>query len=479
MRASPPIERPDAEPRRRHDLDPRWAVLAGVGLNLLLVYPGMMMWDSIDQLLQARAGKLNDWHPPVMGFIWRWLDEVAAGPFPMLALQLCLGWAGAWLVVRAAGTRPTVGRIAVLWSALLFPPVACVMGFIVKDALLAGVLLFAFGFVPVVRTWRDGGARGRFTAGVAVLGGCLVLAAALRYNAIGAVWITSAFAIHSLAARPPRLVRSLGLGLVAAVGCAGLATRMNALLTDVPEHPWKSVAAYDIAGVARELGSVDFITADDQVALAGDTPGGEWTLERLKKGRRDWNHMLAAGLNVQPSPTLKRVWRQSIRRHPGAYLAHRLESFAANLGFSGDAVSQCVQLEPLTGFGDRDAAGVATLLRHDYKLTAVQRGLRDTTVWLARRTCLFWPGLYLALGAGIALWSIRDVTRGAALPFFLAASGLAQEATLVFLAPAVNYRYSHWLVISAWLSFLLVAVPAGTAVVARWRNGRSTTGTTP
>jgi hypothetical protein len=73
-------------------------------------------------------------------------------------------------------------------------------------------------------------------------------------------------------------VHSLGLGLVAAVVFAGLATQINALLTDQPEHPWSSVAAYDIAGVARGTGSVDFIAADDLATLAGDRPGGEWTL---------------------------------------------------------------------------------------------------------------------------------------------------------------------------------------------------------
>lgn len=452
------------------------AALLGFALNLLVMYPGMMMWDSIDQLLQARSESLNDWHPPVMSLLWRWLDHVAAGPFPMLAVQLALLWAGGWLVVRAAGARTATARIAVLWLALLIPPVACVMGFIVKDALLAGVLLFAFGLVPVLQMWRVGGPRGRFAAGVALLACCLVLAATLRYNAIGAVWITTAFAIHSLAGRPLRLVHSLGLGLVAAVVFAGLATQINALLTDQPEHPWSSVAAYDIAGVARGTGSVDFIAADDLATLAGDRPGGEWTLARLEQGRQDWNHMLAAGLHVEPSPTLKRVWRQAILRYPTAYLAHRLESFAANLRFGGEAISQCVRFEPLTDFRGRDPQGVAALLRHDYALSPLQCGLRDVIDWLSRRTCLFWPGVYLAVGAGIVLWSLRDVARGTPLPFFLAASGLAQESTLMVLAPAVNYRYSHWLVTSAWLSFLLVAVPAGIAVVTRWQRGRTITG---
>lgn len=434
----------------------------GYGLNLLVMYPGMMMWDSIDQLLQARSGEFNDWHPPVMSFIWRWLDMAVAGPFPMLAVQLGLLWAGGWLVVRIAGSGSAAMRIAVLFVTFFFPPVACVMGFITKDAILAGVLLVAFGLVGMLQERGELQRRSRswFVAGVAVLVGCLVLAAALRYNAIGGVWAVSGCAIHALAFRPPRLIRSLGLGLIAAVACTAVATPLNGLLTTASEEPWQSVAAYDIAGVARELGGLDFIAEADRKTLGGDAAGGEWTMDRMEKGRRDWNHMLAAGLHVEPSPTLKRVWRESIRNHPRAYLAHRLKAFGRNLSFAGEAVSQCVGLQPYTDLRELDEQAVAVALRHDYKLSPLQKWLKRSIVWLAFQTILFCPGVYLGLALVALIWGTRPLTRGNPLPFFLALSGLAQQATLFFLAPAVNYRYSHWLVTSAWLAMLLLASDA-------------------
>ena len=48
----------------------RATALLGLAVNLLVMYPGMMMWDSLDQLLQARDGSLNDWHPPIMSYVW-------------------------------------------------------------------------------------------------------------------------------------------------------------------------------------------------------------------------------------------------------------------------------------------------------------------------------------------------------------------------------------------------------------------------
>lgn len=49
-------------------------VILGVGWALFLVYayPGYMSADSCSQLNQARGVEpINEWHPPMMSFIWR------------------------------------------------------------------------------------------------------------------------------------------------------------------------------------------------------------------------------------------------------------------------------------------------------------------------------------------------------------------------------------------------------------------------
>lgn len=59
--------------------------------------------------------------------------------------------AGGYLVVRDAGPRSAAAKIAVLLLAFLFPPMLCAMGYIVKDALLARLLMFSFGLAVGLR----------------------------------------------------------------------------------------------------------------------------------------------------------------------------------------------------------------------------------------------------------------------------------------------------------------------------------------
>jgi hypothetical protein len=51
---------------------------------LLILYPGFMTDDLAAQLLEARSGSLSDWHPPLMGHIWRALDAIILSPTGML-----------------------------------------------------------------------------------------------------------------------------------------------------------------------------------------------------------------------------------------------------------------------------------------------------------------------------------------------------------------------------------------------------------
>lgn len=182
-----------------------------------------------------------------------------------------------------------------------------------------------------------------------------------------------------------------------------------------------------------------------------------------------------AGVSVETSPTLKKVWWDTIRNHPWDYMAHRLSAFGDNLRIAGDAKSQCLEMTPLTNIWNYREAEVQALLRHDCKLTPVQDRLRYTMLWLARKTpssarasicCYRWP-------AAMA-WGLSPLRRGDPLPFYLAFSGLAQQGTLLFLAPSINYRYSHWLVVSSWLATLLLVANTW-AAARRRRSSRLTT----
>ena len=47
-------------------LTPYAILVAAWALFVAYAWPGIMTWDSINQLTQARTGDYGNWHPPLM-----------------------------------------------------------------------------------------------------------------------------------------------------------------------------------------------------------------------------------------------------------------------------------------------------------------------------------------------------------------------------------------------------------------------------
>ena len=72
------------------------AAIIAVGLATVVhgYWPGVMIDDARWQYQQAVDNAYEDWHPPLMAWIWRRLMLLQPGPAPMLVVQLSLYWAG-------------------------------------------------------------------------------------------------------------------------------------------------------------------------------------------------------------------------------------------------------------------------------------------------------------------------------------------------------------------------------------------------
>jgi hypothetical protein len=125
--------------------------LLGFGLSLIINYPGFMSYDSVEQILEARAGKYEDYHPPIMAFTWHFTDKAVPGPFGMLIFETFLIWAGTFLVAKNwfRNSRSTV--IALAPCLLIFyPPVFGISGGIWKDIFMWSFLILGVGALGVV-----------------------------------------------------------------------------------------------------------------------------------------------------------------------------------------------------------------------------------------------------------------------------------------------------------------------------------------
>ena len=81
-------------PVRRQILVLIAACLFGAGVTIAAYWPGFMTWDAIRQYDQTLNGDFDDWHPPMMEWVWRRFLGLTPGPAPMLLLQLALEWSG-------------------------------------------------------------------------------------------------------------------------------------------------------------------------------------------------------------------------------------------------------------------------------------------------------------------------------------------------------------------------------------------------
>ena len=129
-----------------------WA--AGLALSFSF-WPGIMVWDSGRQYGQALSGRFDDWHPPLMEWIWRLscLDArsgtdagPAAWPCPLPH----------WVFWRIeAGGEAAQAETAWLAATGLFPPTLLLMATIIKDSLMAAMLLAAFALLVRFSRYRQ------------------------------------------------------------------------------------------------------------------------------------------------------------------------------------------------------------------------------------------------------------------------------------------------------------------------------------
>ena len=155
-------------------------VAAGIAFVLRAYWPGVMIDDARWQYQQVVDHAFEDWHPPLMAWIWSRLALIALGPAPMLVLQLMLYWIGIALIAGWAYRRSSPGLGVAIACAGWLPASFALTGTVLKDVLMAGFLLCAAGLLLCRPTVRRSSIQGAMTALSIV---AIFVAAALRFNA--------------------------------------------------------------------------------------------------------------------------------------------------------------------------------------------------------------------------------------------------------------------------------------------------------
>jgi hypothetical protein len=410
------------------------ALLAlSVGLSLSY-WPGVMTWDSIRQYDQALSGRFDDWHPPLMNWIWRQFLPLAHGPGPMLVLQLGVYATGYGLLIGWALKRRRPVLAVALAAASLTPVAVALMATIVKDSLMAALLLAAAGLLA----WRRPGRDWPLALHAAAL---LALACALRFNGFLA-------GAPLLVALLPERLRGTPL-TTAATGLVAMALLLlpmplaNHLLKAERSGVELSLVIYDLGGITAHTGQDAFppLPVKDPVAVnrvcytpVRWDPYADWGDDACTIGFDALQPVFQAR---RIRPTL--LWARTILAHPLAYAEHRLQHFNLNTRF-------LVRGEVDRPVHDRSEDNPwSSQVTPNPLLHAV-----DALAVAGEATPLNWPMFWIALALGVAILAPRLPSRGLVLPLALSALlyGLGYAAVSV----ASELRYHLWTMIAALLA---------------------------
>lgn len=424
-----------------------WATLVILALGIIILslgyWPGIMIDDGRWQYQQSVDNAYEDWHPPLMAWIWRQLMFVLPGPAPMLILQIALYWGGIGLAAYWAHRtgRPKLALAIVLTGWI--PAPFALTGTITKDCLMAGGLVCAAGLLLVRRLMHH-----RYAYAAASLGvfGLIFFAAALRLNAV--VACLPLF----IAALPARLTRTRPKLAASAIGGAlallAIGPTINLLLDAEKTDVVLSLIIFDLGGTTERSGVNQFpdlgvahpVAVNHRCYDPSEWDSySTWAKTACPLGFERFQN---AKDNDEFDPLS--VWFRAVTSQPLAYAEHRLTHFNASSEFlvpRGPVFTAWSQSVPNPwGYHIQPNAALS-----------FASAMADA----AAKTPLGWPIFWISLA--LASWIAGALGRAAIESTALAASSFLYGISYLVLGVAVGMRYYFWTITASALAAVLIA----------------------
>ena len=402
-----------------------------------------MIDDARWQYQQSVDNAYEDWHPPLMAWIWHYLMLLEPGPGPMLVLQLALYWIGIALIAVWIYRRGNP-RLGILGAcAGWIPAPFALMGSVTKDALMAGALSSAVGLLLWSKTAQQ--AKVRLALGAAAIL-ALLLAAALRANAfLACVPLALAVLPTRYRSTVPRFaLAALTSTAIFIVAPVAVATALHAENTESQ----LSLITFDLGGITDHSGVNQF--PDMHVANPVQVNHGcydpfewdsysTWARRPCPMGFAPFQALVDEG-DLDP----RKLWVKAVVAHPLAYAEHRLAHFNLSTWF-------LVANDPVPPAWTQSVANPWNFhVRPNEALATV-----DNFANAAGRTPLGWPIFWISVGLAVlvACWFAQlsyTITAVAASAF------LYGMGYLIF-GVATGMRYYVWTIVGAALAAVLAA----------------------
>lgn len=419
------------------------AALAALLLGLAMLaafWPGIAMFDSLNQYAQIVSGAYEDWHPPAMARLWSLFYGAGwHGQAPIFLLQVLLFWVGLGLIAAALARQGA--RIAA-WAVLLlgiWPPIAGWQVAVLKDGQMAGALLAATGLAA---WWRlRGEALPRWAIGLVAL--LLLYATLVRINA---VFATVPLAFGLLGSGGWRPLRHGALMLAATVAVLVAMPLVNhALLRAHASDVGRSLPIYDLAGIAHYAGPEAVPVLPAAVWRAAEAQ--QCIRPELWDPLGDRCDFVSDGLAAAaPGHKLTGLWIGTIARHPLAYAAHRLTHWNATMRW---LVPWRYPLAEPQWDSEPNALGLGSPSRWTAPFQRLAANLAESPLGA--------PILWLVAALAVVALAWRREDARSRLAVTLALSAVLTELAFLVISVAADYRYHLWAMLATGLAVALVA----------------------
>jgi hypothetical protein len=419
--------------------------------------------DAIIQFEQGISGNYDDWHPPIMSWIWGRLSKAIPGALGMLILHVILYWSGLSIFI-GLNVRNLMSRNLYLLIGF-YPPAFMLLSTIVKDVAMATSLLFSFSLILLSLKKQSFIA---FIPGIIFLGYGLFI----RHNSIPAafpLFMFSGFVFaeiySSRIGKAFPLWKSIISGIILFFIVFVIGNLINNYITKSRSYPFQQIMLHDLVGISIRTKNYlvpDYLAVREQPSMKDLRQ--IYQLGSMKN--LYWPDFTNIHFKITQNPTEVRdlfiTWGETIIEHPRAYMNHRMGVFTSVLRVKEKRICAPYYYEETIykpkglsrNNGTENYYSDKPITNKLFSLTELIRESIIYRSWLY----ILLPLLLFTISVYLVLKS-KSVNRQIVyIVLTLSTSGLLYGLTYFFVATACDFRMFYWSVIVSLIStFFLIS----------------------
>lgn len=402
--------------------------------TLSAFWPGIYMHDSSIQYAQALSGQYSDHHPPLMAFVWRYLNFIHPGSGLLFLLQVILIYCGIFILMRIADGQKFFSRNLAYALLLLYPIYPQILIYeivILKDVLCAAGFLLS-GASLAYYTLKNKRPSIKMSVILLVL---FIFSAAVKYQAqfliiVYAIWLGCLLGLHK------KILHKVAIGMLLYLIISSSVFLINTKLTHTAKQSfaWQYVKLYDLAAMSVQTRQ-DLIPNFNKTSLFSmQRLQQQFTYPAVDSLVFKQDPLLEITRDPQQMQILRAKWWREVFNYPTIYLRHRMY----NMRF---------MLLARAGY-EREVQDIPLSFTNDYKdVRWINLTVNNTLgiafyIFMSHLPVIVLGIMYLVFG--LLNWSKQASAR---VLVAFTATGLSWVGLLFFMSMAGTPRYTYLAII--------------------------------